>query len=158
MLDLLRTVPLLRTLVNRIVTRLGLVREHDVTIFNKLNAILDESGLERILNQSIYTSYLLVDEKERLHKFVEALQRVENQYHQSVVRHRAEVLAWEMYMLLKVVGKTFWAVQPGVLGFRPDPIDPAVYDAEWKELNEKLETAWSAYGTYRSAVKERLWV
>jgi hypothetical protein len=157
-LDLLRTLPGVRQLWNWVRSRLGLIREHDVAIFKKLDAILDEPGVDKILNHSIHTSYLQVEEKKRLLMLVENLQRVENQYLQSVVRLRAEELAWEREQLLGIIDKTFGSVRPGYLGFRPDPIDPTVYDVEWNVLNKKLETAWSAYRAYRSAVKERLWV
>ena len=155
-MDFLRALPVVGPLWNWVRSWIGLNREHDVKIFEKLNAMLDESRVDRILNQSIYTSYLRLEEREHLYKFVEALQREENQYLESVVRLRAEELGWEMDQLLGIVGSTFWSDDRDIFRFRPDPIDPAVYDAEWKELNEKLEKAWAAYRTYRKAVRDRL--
>ena len=139
-------------------SRLGLNWEHDIAIFKKLDILADESRVDKILNQSIFTSYFYYEEYDVLRQFINALHRIENQYLESVVRLRAEQLAWEMGELLSFVHQTFWAVPAGHLKFRPDPIDRDVYDAEWKELNDKLEKTWAAYKTYRSAVKDRLTV
>jgi hypothetical protein len=135
---------------------MGQNRVHDVAIFRKLDAIADESRVDRILNRSIYTSTLHTEEDEVLREFINEIQRTENQYLESVIRLRAEQLAWEMGELLSFVRQTFRPVPAGYLKFRPDRIDPGVYETEWKELNERFERAWEAYGTYRQAIKQRL--
>jgi hypothetical protein len=155
-MDFLSNVPLVKTIWNWIQSRLGLNREHDLAIFKKLNAIADEPRIDKILNSSIYTSYFHIEEHHVLQDFIDALHRIENEYLQSVVRLRAEELAWEMERLLTHVRATFWKVPAGHLKFRPDPIAHEVYEAEWKELNERLEKTWSAYKAYRSTVKTRL--
>lgn len=155
-MDLMNALPGIRLLLNWVQSRMGLNREHDVAIFKKLDAIADEPRIDKILNTSIYTSYFHAEEDDLLAKFIDALQRIESQYLESVIRLRAEELAWEMGELLSFVRQTFWSVPAGHLKFRPDPIDSDVYDAEWKQLKEKLEKAWEAYKSYRSAVKDRL--
>ena len=139
-------------------SRMGLNREHDAAIFKKLDVNADESRVDKILNQSIFTSYFYYEEYDVLRQFINALHRIENQYLESVVRLRAEQLAWEMGELLSFVHQTFWKVSAGHLKFRPGPIARDVYDAERKELNDKLGETWAAYKTYRSAVKDRLTV
>ncbi len=155
-MDFLQTVPGLKAIWNFVQSRLGLNREHDVAIFKKLDAIADEPCIDKILNSSIYTSYFHIAEDKVLQDFINALQRIENEYLQSVVRLKAEELAWELGKLLDHVRATFWEVPAGHLKFRPDPIAPEVYEAEWKELKERLEKSWNAYNAYRSTVKTRL--
>jgi len=157
-MDWMNALPAVRPLWNWVKSRMGLNREHDVAIFKKLDAIADESRVDEILNRSIHTSHFQFEEDEVLRKFINALQRIENQYLESAIRLRAEQLAWEMGELLSFVRQTFWKVPAGHLKFRPDPIDPDVYDAERKTLNEKLEKTWDAYKTYRQVVNERLMV
>ena len=155
-MDWINALPGVRPLWHWVKSRMHLNRKHDVAIFKKLDAIADESRVDEILNRSIYTSHFHFEEHDVLRQFINALQRIENQYLESVIRLKAEQLAWEMGGLLSFVGQTFWSVPAGHLTFHPDPIDPEVYDAERKQLNEKLEKAWDAYKTYRTVVNERL--
>lgn len=155
-MDFLRALPLVRPVWDWIKSRIGLNREHDVAIFKKLDDILDESRLDTILNQNVYNGYLLMEEKRLLQDFPESLRRIENQYLEAVVRLRADELAWETDKLNDIVFQTFWMVSEGRLKFRPTMIDPAVYDAERKELTVRLGKAWATYKVYRQAVKDRL--
>jgi len=56
-MDLLSALPFTRPSWNWIKSRLGLNREHDAALFKKLDAIADESRVDKILNQIIFTSY-----------------------------------------------------------------------------------------------------
>jgi len=156
-MDFLNTIPLVRTVWNWINSRIGLNREHDIALFKKLNGLADETCLDKIINSSIFISYFHSDEDDILRHLIDALKRTENQFLESVVRLRAQEFAWELEKLLSFVRQTFDEVPSGQhLKFRPYPIDPAVYNAEWKELVERIEKAWEAYTKYRTAVKERL--
>lgn len=156
-MDFLSTIPLVRLLSNWIKSRIGLNREHDIALFKKLDGLADETCLDKIINNSIFISYFHSEEDDILRHLIDALKRTENQFLESVVRLRAQQFAWELGELLSFVRQTFDEVPSGRhLKFRPYPIDSAVYDAESKELIKRIEKAWEAYTTYRSAVKERL--
>jgi len=157
-MDWINALPSVRPLWKWVKSRMHLNREHDVAIFQKLDAIADESRVDEILNRSIYTRHFHFEEHDVLRQFINALHRIENQYLESVIHLRAEQLAGEMGELLSFVGQTFWVDPAGHLTFRPDPIDPVVCDAERKQLDEKLEKAWDAYKTYRKVVNERLMI
>jgi hypothetical protein len=152
----MNALPGVRLLWNWVQTRMGLNREHDLAIFNKLDAIANETRIDDILHYRIHASDLRSEDDHVLQDLIDALQRIENQYLDSVLRLRAEQLAWEMRKLVSFVGQTFWPVPSGRLKFRPDLIAEHIYKAEWKELNQKLEKAWEAYGNYRSSIKVRL--
>jgi hypothetical protein len=136
-MDFLETVPGLKAIWNFVHSRVGegVNREHDVPTFKKLDAIADESRIDKILNSSIYTSCFHPEEDRVLRAFVDALRRMENQYLQTVVRLRAEELAWELGRLLAHVHATFRKVPAGHLEFRPNSLATEAYKAEWKELN-----------------------
>jgi hypothetical protein len=134
-------------------SRIGANRQHDVAVFQKLDDILDESRIEKILNHSIFTEYFRFEEREQLYTFIEALQRVENQYLHPVIDLRAQRLASEMTELLETVGSTFCSDDGEIFRFRPAP---TLYDSGWKELNDGLQKTWRAYKSYRNAVKDRL--
>ncbi len=155
-MDWLRVLPFIGPLWNWFRSRVGLNREHDVAIIKKLDAIANEARVDEILNDRIFRSNLRYDDVDVLRDLIETFNRIENRYLDGTVQLRAEELAWEMDRLLSLVHQTFWEVPSGKLKFHPDWIDPLVFDAEWKELNEKLECTWEAYKTYRMAVKDRL--
>jgi len=152
------SIPVVLKVLNWARARLGLNREHDCTIFRKLDDIANESKIDHILNVRIYKSDLRSDDVYLIENFIAALQRIENQYIDSTLQLRATELLWELDQLMSHVTKTFFSVGGNRLQFYPSPIDKDVYDAEWKELNEHLEKTWDAYGTYRIAVKDRLMV
>ncbi len=154
-MDWLRVFPVIGKLWNWWRSRIGLSREHDVALFRKIDGIANESRISDILN-GMHTGDHAMEYDRVVVDFINALQRIENQYIDPVIRLRASELAWDMGKLLDMVRQTFWKTQSGRLKFYPDPIDKKVFDAEWKELNKKLDTAWEAYKAYRQAVKDRL--
>ncbi len=157
-MDWLKAFPLILKLWNWLRTKTGQNREYDTFVFKTLDAIADERKVDDILNFRIFTSDHRIEYDHLLQDFIDALLLIENQYIDPVINLRARELAWETSELMTIVRQTFWKVPSGRLKFRPDPIDKDVYDAEWKELNLRLERAWDAYKTYRMAVKSRLMV
>ena len=148
--------PMISPITNFLQARMGINREHDVAIFKKLDAMADEASVDKILNSRIYNSDFRIEDDHVLSDLIEAFNRIENRYLDNTVQLKAEGFSWEINTLLSFVHQTFWPVPGDRLKFRPDPIDPEVYEAEWKELNEKLESTWQAYKEYRMAIKERL--
>jgi hypothetical protein len=157
-MDFLSVYPFIRTVWNWSRSIFGLNREHDIAIFKKIDSIANEQRIDDILNNRIYTNDYKMEYAHVLQDFIDALLRIENQYIATVINLRARELAFDMGELLAYVGQTFWPVSGGRLGFRPNQIDSDVVDAEWKELNRRLEKAWDAYKTYRLAINERLMV
>ncbi len=134
------------------------LRQSDTTVFTRLDAMANEALVDDLLNDRIYTSTLKLEDIRLLEDFVVGLQRIENRYLDLKLRGHAEELARDLDAVLSIVDRTFFSVGDGWQKFRPDPIDPEIYDKEWDELKEKLDRAWKAYMRYRSAVKERLMV
>lgn len=135
------------------------LRQSDITVFKRLDAIGDEEFVDKLLNYRICTGSLMFEDKRLLEDMIVQLQRIENRYLDIELRNHAEELARELDAVYGIVGRTFFGVGFSErLKFYPDPIDPEIYDKEWKELNEKLSRAWHAFVNYRSAVKERLMV
>jgi len=155
-MDWISALPFISRLWNWYRSLLGLNRIHDVAVFKKLDAIANESRVEDILHHRIFTSQLRPQDEQTLVDLRDAISRIENHYLDSTVQLRADELGWEIGRLLSLIGKTFWSVPQGWKKFRPDPIDPQVYDAEWRELIELIDSTWRAYEAYRKAVKERL--
>ena len=155
-MDPFRIVPLIKTVWTLSSSVIGVNREHDIAVFRKLDAIIDESRVEKILNYSLFTECLRFEERELLYKFLDALQCVESQYLHPVIRLRTKHLVQEMSQLLQTVGSTFYSDNDMIFRFRPDPMDPTAYDREWENLNDRIEKTWKAYKRYRQVVKERL--
>jgi len=155
-MSLSRIVPLIKTVYTLTGSLMGVNRQADIAVFHRLDAILDESRMRKILNYSFFTECLGVDEREVLYSFVDALQRVENRYLHPVVALRAAKLTSAMSELLQTVGSTFSSEDGGRLRFRPDPIDTTAYNREWDNLHDVVEKAWGAYRAYRAGVKDRL--
>jgi hypothetical protein len=137
-------------------TRLGLSRDHDVANFRKLDALADESTIDNLINSRIYNRRITLADGHLLDDFILALQRIENRFLDHELQKYAESLSLELNRLRASVQASFFSVGEGRLKFRPDFIDPKVYDAEWQDILHRIENAWNAYKTYRLAVKERL--
>lgn len=155
-MDWISAFPILRTVWNWWRSLTGINREHDLSIFKKLDAIANEEKVDVILNQGIFTRSIHLTEARLIDDFVLALQRYENQYIDDTLQLRAAELVWAMGQLMSHVTKTFFSIGEGRLKFYPDLIDSEVFDADWKELKKTLEQAWDAYRTYRIAIKDRL--
>lgn len=132
-------------------------KDHDVTIFKKLDAIASESNIDDLVRGRIYTRTLRVGETNMLADLIDAQGRAENRYLDEVLQEHAKALVHELEQLLAIVGQTFWSVKgTDRLKFRPDPIDPEVYNSEWTELCQRIDRTLNAYKTYRATVKDRL--
>jgi hypothetical protein len=103
-MDFLNTIPLVRSVWNWVNSRIGVNREHDIALFKKLDALADETCLDKILNNSIFISYFHSEEDDILRHLIDALKRTENQFLESVVRLRAQELLgnWRNYCHLFV--------------------------------------------------------
>lgn len=134
------------------------LRQSDITVFTRLDAIGNEPLIDKLLNFRICTGTVKFEEKQLIEDLIIQLQRIENRYLDVGLRARAEELAKDLDAVYGIVGRTFFGDGNDRLKFYPDLIDPKTYNKEWKELNEKLSRAWHAYVNYRSAVKERLMV
>jgi hypothetical protein len=135
---------------------LGVNREQDIEVFQRLDAILNASRLENLLTYSFFTECLRRDERDLLYKFVDGLQAVENRYLHPVIGLRARQCAWEMAELLHIVSFTFSSDDGEMFRFRLDPADSTAQNREWDRLHDALERSWKAYKGYRQAVKDRL--
>ena len=155
-MDAFKIVPLIKTMWKLSSSLIGVHRDRDIAVFHRLDAILDESRIKKILDYSFFTECLRVDERDPLYKFGEALQRAENQYVHPVIQARATALARDMSELLRTVGSLFRSDDGELYRFQRDPIDPAAFDREWDKLHDQIESTSKAYRTYRQAVKNRL--
>ncbi|GEM_PF-2451626 len=136
--------------------RSAINREHDVTVFKKLDTIASESRIDDILNGRIPNSRFVMEDHYALSGFIDAQRRIENSFLDSTLKSRSDELSRTLESLLVFTMKTFSKIHSGFLKFYPDIIDQARYDAEWKELNQKIDVAWNAYRDFRLAVKQRL--
>ena len=137
-------------------TAAGIDRDHDVAVFKKLDAIINEAKMDDLINGRIYTSNLTLQDTHGMADFLTALRRIENRYLNKTIQERVNELDRELDGLLGLVQATFWMVRDDRLKFRPDPIDKTIYQQEWKELCQRLDSTWKAYRAYRSAVKDLL--
>lgn len=155
-MPLFRVVPLIKTVWKLTSSLIGVNRQHDIAVFHKLDITLDEPRIEKILKYSFFTECLRIEERELLHKFVDALQCVENRYLHPVLERRARQLAWEMSQLLQTVHSTFRSADGEIVRFCRDQKDPTAYDREWDKLHDEIEKTWKAYKAYKQVVKDRL--
>ena len=155
-MDRFKIVPLIKTVGKVIGSLLGVNREHDLAVFHKLDSILDEPRMQRILNYSFFTECLHSEERELLYKFVDALQGADYQYQNPVIELPARKLAGEMSQMLRTVESMFSSDDREIFRFRSDPVDPTAYDRELDKLHDAIDKAWKAYKTYRQVVKDRL--
>ena len=155
-MNVFRIVPLIKTMCKLTTSLMGVNRQQDMEVFHRLDTILNEPRLAKMLNYSVFTERLTSEERNLLYKFVEALQAMENQYLHPVIALRARKLASEMSPLLDTIGATFSSDDGETFHFRPDQQDPTAYDREWDMLHERIDQAWRAYKTYRQGVKDRL--
>lgn len=153
-MSLFRIVPIIKTVCKLTGSLIGVNRHDDIAVFNRLDTILDEPRLAKILNYNFFTECLRSEERELLHTFTDALG--ENQYLHPVIALRARQLASEMSQLLQTVDATFSSDDGEMFRFRPDPKDPTAYDRGWDNLHEGIEKTWKAYKLYRQVVNDRL--
>jgi hypothetical protein len=133
-----------------------LTLDHDIAVFRKLDAIANEPHLDDILNARIPNSRFRMKDHYVLADLIAALRRIENAFLDNNLKSRASALANELDQLLVFVMRTFFPIHSGYLKFYPYIIDKERYDAEWKELTQKIDKARDAYNNFRLAVKEYL--
>mgnify|MGYP003460606520 CR=1 FL=1 len=148
--------PLIKPVINLFQNQRGLNRDNDIAVFRKLDAIANEPRLDDILNALIPNSRFRMEDHYVLADLIDALHRIENTFLNSKLKLKASELAWALEHLLDFVTKTFFKIHSGYLKFYPEPIDRDRYDAERKELNQKIDKAWGAYKDFRLTVKEHL--
>ena len=149
-MDPFRFVPIIKTVCKLTSSLLGVNRQEDIAVCHRLDTVLDEPRLAKILNYSLFTDSLRSEERELLHKFTDALR--ENQYLHPVIALRAKQLTSEMSQLLETVGSTFSSDGGEMFRFRSD----LASDRGWDDLHEGIEKTWKAYKIYRQVVKDRL--
>lgn len=148
--------PFVGLVIGWVRSRMKIGRDHDVQVFNRLDAIANESRIDDILRSSIYTSHLSLQELRVVEAFTAALGRTENSYLNSTVQLRAEELRFEMNKLLDLVMETFSSERSDVLEFYPRLVDRTLYDSKWAELDKDIDKVLDAYITYRTSVKKHL--
>jgi len=149
-------IPLIKIVCKLTGSLIGMSRQQDSEIFHRLDTILNEPRLQKIVNYSFFTESLRAEERDLLYMFVDALQATEHQYLHPVIARRAKALASQLSQLLQTVDSTFSSDDGAIFRFRPDPSDPAAYDREWDKLHDEVEQTWKAYKTYRQVVKDQL--
>lgn len=137
-------------------TKGKLDRDHDITVFRKLDSVANESRLDDILNSRIANSRLRMEDHYALADLIDALNRIENAFLNNTLKSRASELVKGLDQLLICVMRTFFRIPNGYLKFYPDIIDGKRYDAEWREVTQKIDTAWKSYKAFRLAVKKHL--
>jgi hypothetical protein len=155
-MDRFKIIPLIKIVCKLTGSLVGMNRQQDIEVFHRLDSILNEPRLEKILNYNVFTECLRSEERHLLYKFVDTLQCVEYQYLHPVIERRAKTLASQMSQLLQTLDSTFSSDDGVTFRFRPDPADSGAYDREWDKLHDEVERAWKAYKTYRQVVKDYL--
>lgn len=156
-MDWIKAFPFVRQIWNWWRYYSGVNREHDISIFKKLDAIANEERIDEIINHSLPGSIHL-DVTYLLNDFVTGLRRFENQYLDPTIQPRASELAWELNRLTAHVARTFFSIGEHRIKFYPDPIDRSHYDTQFKVLEKCLLATWEAYRTYRLSIKDRLMI
>ena len=134
-MDPFRFIPIIKTVCKLTSSLVGVNRQEDIAVSHRLDTILDEPRLGKILNYSLFTDSLHSEERELLHKFTDALR--ENQYLHPVIALRARQLTSEMSQLLEIVGSTFSCDGGDMFHFRPDPKNGIAYDRGWDDLTRE---------------------
>lgn len=155
-MNIFKIVPAIKTLCQLTSSIIGMNRQQDIAVFERLNTVLDEGRLAKMLNYSFFTESLHSRERELLYKFANALQSAENQYLHPIIKLRARQLASEMSELLQTVDATFSSDDGEIFRFRHDQKDSTAYNREWDVLHDRIDKTWKAYKAYSQGVKDRL--
>ena len=153
-MDPFRIIPIIKKVYKLSSSLVGVNRHEDIALSHRLDTILDEPRLAKILNYSLFTDSLHTEERELLHKFTDALR--ENQYLHPVIALRARQLTSEMSQLLEIIDSTFSSDGGEMFHFRPDSKNGTAYDRGWDDLHEGIEKTWKAYKIYRQVANDRL--
>jgi len=144
-------------------------REHDVALFRKGDATMNESFLNDLLNSDLFNHWCLLHDIQTVGHFCTDFKRVENQFLDRKIGDAADGVIMALSAVNSFVGVNFFRSQmPNDRDrlflhheLRESP-DEAKRDRYWKvlvpELNQLLDEAWEAYKNYRSTVRNRLMV
>ena len=144
-------------------------REHDVALFKKADAIVNESFLNDLLNSDLYNHWCYMRDIRAVGHFCTDSTREENQFLDKKVAKAADDAIRALSEVRSFVGKNFFmSDMPNdddrlflhrELRESPDDVQR---DRYWKvlvpELNRLTDVAWEAYKTYRATVRRRLMV
>ncbi len=87
-------------------TKRKLDRDHDITVFRKLDSVANESRLDDILNSRIANSRLRMEDHYALADLIDALNRIENAFLNNTLKSRASELVKGLDQLLICVMAT----------------------------------------------------
>ena len=146
-------------------------REHDVAIFKKGDATVNEPLLDNLLNGNLYNHWCRFSDIREVGHFVREFRREENQFLDRGVRKAALNAVGTLQKVDSFVGQHFF--RP--LGFpSPEPdgdimlhLYPELRHSDEREQRQRYEqraqeldvlttAAWVAYRKYRATVRDRL--
>lgn len=138
-------------------------REHDVALFKKGDATVNEAFLDALLNRDLYDQRCWLEDIRTVRHFCEDFGREENQFLDRKVRKAALNAVQKLAAVDAFVATNFFPVNDSdKLRLYPEmrhSDDEKLrnhYRKHAKELNALTEAAWDAYRQYRAAVRERL--
>ena len=142
-------------------------REHDVALFRKGDATVNESFLNDLLNSDLYNHWCRYEAIRDLGHFCEDYLREENQFLDPRVRKAARKAIGKLDEVDRFVGQHFFRSprgREGMLRLYPELREAAederrtLYQRRASELTALTGEAWRAYKEYRATVKKRLMV
>ena len=139
---------------------LNRTQDHDVEVFKKLNAIVNEAALDDILHCRIPTHQLRPQDTQALEDFLEAISHIGTSYRHSLLRLRSEQLTFALYRLRSVIRRTYGPLPQKCNMLRSNLGHSQGYYGYYNgariELDHNIDTAWRAYEDYRTAIKDTL--
>jgi len=144
-------------------------REHDVALFKKGDATVNESFLNHLLNSNLFSHWCLIPDIQAVGHFCTDFKRVENQFLDRKVGHAVDEAIRALSAVNSFVGVNFFGSHMPNDHDRlflhhelRESRDEAERDRYWKvlvpELNRLIDEAWEAYQSYRATIKKRLMV
>ncbi len=143
-------------------------REHDLALFRKGDAAVNESFLDDLLNSDLYNHWCDIDNIRAVRHFWQDFEREENRFLDRKVRKAALAAIRALHDVDSFVAKNFFMSRlpndEGRLFLYPELREAADEEERaryWRfasDLNTLLGTAWELYKKYRATVKKRLMV
>jgi hypothetical protein len=144
-------------------------REHDVALFRKGDATVNEAFLDNLLNGNLYNHWFERPDMRAVGHFCGDFRREENQFLDKRAADAVGELIQALSALNKFVGVNFFpshmpndAKRSFLHHELRESHDEAQRDRYWKvlvpELNRLIDVAWESYKTYRATIKRRLMV
>ncbi len=140
-------------------------RDHDVALFRKADATVNEVFVSDLLNADLYNRWCRVPDIRALRHFCDDYRREENQFLDQKVAKAALAAVEHLDAVDSFVGRHFFSVREmndDIIRLYPElkNADDAVgrdrYRQRAEELTELTAAAWAAYREYRATVKRRL--